>query len=899
MVPVLTALVMCLLLATGFGKPAHAANVPAGFTDSRVAQVDSPTAMAFTPDGRMLIASRPGQLRVHKGGKLLQGSALNIAGKVCDNSERGLLGLAVDPKFATNHYIYIYYTYNKHGVCPVKEPTNPKNPVNVVERYELSDNNVATFSKRLINNIPSPNGNHNAGDLHFGKDNYLYASVGDGSCDYAEPTKCQYENDASRDRNILLGKILRITRDGGIPPDNPYAGGNSGRCGVTGRTAAKNCKETYAIGLRNPFRMAFDPDASDTKFRINDVGGGRWEEIDAGKKGADYAWNICEGRHDNPYRGGSVNCTAAPYTPPIHEYSHDTGCSSITGGAFVPDRAWPTSYNRSYLYGDYVCGKIFNLTPKSGGGYTRTTFMSGLGRGGPVHMAFGPYGRNQALYYATYTNGGEIRRVSHSTSVNKAPTARVTADPTYGTLPLKVTFDASRSSDPNGEPLTYLWDFGDGTKGQTTTPSTTHEYTSGGTNTAVLKVQDNHGVVSAPREIKLYPGNMPPEPTFAAPASDFRFTVGEDVALSASATDPEDGPVPGTRLKWEVLQHHNASHTHPYDSGTGDSLTIKAPPPEELEATDPEENYLEVKLTATDSSGLSKTITRRLEPKVVDLTFDTDPSGLKLEVNGSRTSAPRTITSWVGYVLNVKAPEQLDGDGRTQGNASWSDGGAAAHRITTPTSPATYTATFKALPAKTVALSVTLSRTLVPYGGTVSLTGKLSTPSGPVAGKRLELWRSLDRGRNWSLHGRMVYDSSSRNYRVSRSLTRNTLYQMRFAGDSSYKKVTSGSVSVRSRAYLSRPVAPSVVKKGSYFTVHGYLKPYHAGKTKLNFYHYRGGKWRFYKTVYAPNRPYNGSTKYVRRYKVPHTGLWYVRAYHHDGSHAFTRSPAETFRVRR
>jgi glucose/arabinose dehydrogenase len=163
--------------------------------------------------------------------------------------------------------------------------------------------------------------------------------VGDGGCDYAGNSGCAGANDASRDRHVLLGKVLRITRDGGIPSTNPYTGTSSARCYLTGRTdPGKNCQETFAWGLRNPFRFAFDPNATGTRFFINDVGQNAWEEVDQGKAGADYAWNLCEGSHDNPDRAGSVGCTASPYTAPVHEYNHDTtGCASVTGGAFVPD----------------------------------------------------------------------------------------------------------------------------------------------------------------------------------------------------------------------------------------------------------------------------------------------------------------------------------------------------------------------------------------------------------------------------------------------------------------------------------------------------------------------------------------------------------------------------------
>ena len=111
------------------------------------------------------------------------------------------------------------------------------------------------------------------------------------------------------------------------------------------------------------------PNATGTRFFINDVGQGAWEEIDQGAAGADYAWNLCEGNHDNPNRAGSVGCTSSPYSAPVHEYSHsDTGCGSITGGAFGPNGAWPASYSGSYLFGDYVCNKIFKLTTTDGGG---------------------------------------------------------------------------------------------------------------------------------------------------------------------------------------------------------------------------------------------------------------------------------------------------------------------------------------------------------------------------------------------------------------------------------------------------------------------------------------------------------------------------------------------------
>src|SRR5918994_1549287 len=200
----LAGLLACGLTLLTTEERAAATILPAGFEDRLLASAAKPIALAFTPDGRMLIATQPGQLRVYKNGTLLQTPALNISGRICSNSERGLLGVAVDPNFSANHYVYLYYTHNEFGVCPTGQPTNLNNPVNRVSRFVMTGDAVDPATEKvLINNIPSPNGNHNSGDLGFGKDGYLYATVGDGNCDYKGDSGCAGSNDASRDRHIL------------------------------------------------------------------------------------------------------------------------------------------------------------------------------------------------------------------------------------------------------------------------------------------------------------------------------------------------------------------------------------------------------------------------------------------------------------------------------------------------------------------------------------------------------------------------------------------------------------------------------------------------------------------------------------------------------------------------
>jgi glucose/arabinose dehydrogenase len=660
-------------------------NLPPGFTETGVASIGSETltALAFTPDDRLLITTQDGQLRVYQSGALLPSPALDFTtqwpptSRICSNFERGLLGVAVDPDFANNNFIYLYYTFNKNNACPASSV------VNRVSRFILQADNaiVTTTETILIDNIPSTNGNHNAGDLHFGLDGWLYASAGDAGTGGSN----------ARTLANLAGKILRVTRDGDIPVDNPYLNDvDSRRCGDPAGVPPGTgpCQEIVAFGLRNPFRFTFRPNSNE--FYINDVGQNTWEEIDLGQIGADYGWNCREGAHTY------INCNPLPpnMIDPIYEYNHNIGCNVITGGAFVPNGVWPSAYDDHYLFTDAGCGRIWRLDPITGG-YTATQFATSANI--PNHMIFGPYSNTVSLYYA---GGNQVRRIDYVGSENRSPTAQLMASPVAGPAPLLVTFNATGSADADGDSLTFDWDFGDGAVlTGTTNLTTTHTYTTTSILTATLIVRDNQGGASAPATVEIQPGNTPPTPTIQSPLTSTLFAVGQTMTLTGNATDAEDGGLPDSALTWEVLIHHidvmnpGNAHTHTYVPLTvGNNLTFTAPAPEDLSAT--AFSYVEIRLTAADSLNLTTAITQTLDPNRVNLTFNTNPANLQILIAAQPYTAPQTVVGWEAWGLAVEAQDQYDGSNRLWLFSNWSDGGAAAHTLTILASSATYTATF-------------------------------------------------------------------------------------------------------------------------------------------------------------------------------------------------------------
>jgi glucose/arabinose dehydrogenase len=500
---------------------ADAQTLPSGFVDSLVATVGSPTDLGFLPDGRMLITTQAGTVRVYcpsntqpgctgvsASGGLLATAAF-APGTVCTDSERGVLGVAVDPSFGSgNTDVYLFYTFNKPSVgC--------KNRVSRFV-YNTANNTLGTETV-LVDNMLSTAGNHNAGDVKFGKDGFLYISIGDGGCDFNPPGGCQNDNFAARNQNVLTGKILRVTRDGGIPASNPWAatGGDCRLPASNGRTTMAQCKETFSWGHRNPFRFAFDPNAAGTRFYINEVGTGAYEEINDGSAGKDFGWSCREGAHT---RNTTAACNPTPpnMVDPIFEYPHATipgttigGANCITGGAFVPNGVWPAAYNGRYLTADYGAGGIFQMTTAAP--YTASDFGTGFGGNSVTSLRFGPYLATQALYYTTYAGGGQVRRIR--STVPTAPTAVVSSDVTSGpTAPLLVTFSGAGSTDPNGLPLTYNWNFGDGSVLPNGGPSVQHSYAALGTYNATLTV--NNGTLDSTPAARVIVVGTPPPGTY-------------------------------------------------------------------------------------------------------------------------------------------------------------------------------------------------------------------------------------------------------------------------------------------------------------------------------------------------------------------------------------------------
>jgi glucose/arabinose dehydrogenase len=339
---------------------------PTGFANEGViAGLSSATAFAQTPDGRFLVAQQGGALRVVANGALLTQPMLTLANVDADG-ERGLLGVAVHPSFASNGWIYVYHTTTEGGTH------------NRISRFTVSGN-LASSGVTVVD-LPALSGatNHNGGALHFGQDGKLYVGVGDNNNGAHSP-----------DLGSMFGKLMRFNDDGTIPNDNPFC-----------TTPSQLSCAVWARGLRNPF--TFTVNGADGRIHINDVGAASWEEINLGAAGANYGWPATEGP-----------TTATGVTSPLFAYGHTatvppgsgaggfvTGCSVI-GGAFYPSGGnFPAQYRGSYFFTDLCSRRVYRLDAANG----NAVYAFGAVDSTPVGMLVGLDG---ALYVLAR---GEISR---------------------------------------------------------------------------------------------------------------------------------------------------------------------------------------------------------------------------------------------------------------------------------------------------------------------------------------------------------------------------------------------------------------------------------------------------------------------------------------------------------
>ncbi|HEY4958401.1 MAG TPA: PQQ-dependent sugar dehydrogenase, partial [Caldimonas sp.] len=337
---------------------------PSGFTrnESWVTGLSNATAFAQAPDGRLFVAQQGGALRVVKNGALLATPFTTLA--VDSAGERGLIGVAVDPGFASNGFVYVYSTRAAAGVSH-----------NRISRFTAAGDVAAAGSEVALADLPNLSSatNHNGGGMHFGGDGKLYVGVGDNA-------------NGAQAQNLTLpfGKLLRFNSDGSIPSDNPFFATQSGLA-----------RAVWAYGLRNPYTFAVQ--AGTGKIDINDVGENTWEEIDVGSAGANYGWPGSEGP-DNVGLG---------ITAPLFTYKHSDANPlgsgpggffkgfAIAGGAFYPATGpYPAGYRDQYYFSDFVSQFVGRVDLANGNAAYAFATLSGS----PVDLLVGADG---AVYVLT------------------------------------------------------------------------------------------------------------------------------------------------------------------------------------------------------------------------------------------------------------------------------------------------------------------------------------------------------------------------------------------------------------------------------------------------------------------------------------------------------------------
>jgi glucose/arabinose dehydrogenase len=634
------ATVTLLVLTTAIAvqaAPAQAVIDPADFQQVElargVAEMGEPMSLAVLPDSSVLHTDRRGVLRRtdNNGNTATVGTI-----PVYTHDEEGLQGVGVDPGFAGNRFIYLYYApplSTPAGDAPATGTDwSAWQGVNRLSRFTLNaDWTLNLASERIVLNVPADRGLccHVGGDIDFDAAGNLYLSTGDDtnpfdSAGYApidERTNRNPAYDAQRssaNTNDLRGKVLRIK----VNPDGSYSIPAGNLFAQTATTRG----EIYAMGFRNPFRMSVDkatgivylgdygPDAGTTSA---DRGPSGQVEFNRITSPGNYGWPYCTGSNSTTetynewnFATGTTGAKFGCGTGPTNNSFRNTGNGTLPAARpawirYGGDAGTPPAFgagSESPMGGPVYRYNAANTSPTKfpqsfDGHYFATEFgrrwirdvaVNADGTPGVIEAfpwsgtqiidsAFGPNGSLYVLDYGTGYFSGDansaVYRIDYVAGVNRAPVAKASASKTSGIAPLAISFSSAGSSDPEGAALTYSWAFGDGTTSTAANPAKT--FTANGVYNVTLTVRDPGGATGS-SSVRVTVGNTAPTISVQSPANGKVFAFGDTVPFQITVTDPEDGTIDCARVKMTYILGHD-SHGHAITSQNGCSGTITVP----------------------------------------------------------------------------------------------------------------------------------------------------------------------------------------------------------------------------------------------------------------------------------------------------------------------------------
>ncbi len=613
-----------------------------------------PTDMVLLPSGDILVAEKGtgsgvegvAHVRLVRQGILVTEPVVSVSVTVVGDS--GIYSIVLDPDFASNHYFYLWYSVGANAMAW------PGQSIDRLSRFTFDPQTgkADALDETIILDGIRWSQWHNGGGLAFDATGNLLLATGDAA-----------SNSLAQDMASLNGKLLRIQPrvEGGysVPADNAPV--------LQRATAQVDAHpEIYASGLRNPFRMAWR--SEDQSFYLIDVGFNAWEEVNRVVAGANYGWAVREG--PCPYDVRDPDCPQAPpiYTDPVVAYPHPPTDATEPGAgisalAFYSGAVWPELYQGQLFFADFNARTLSMVDLDD----PKTIIPFGNEVGNLVDIEATAEG-----LYTLSIYDGVIRFIYYSQAGNQWPTARMSVNPMQGRAPLTVNFSAAGSSDPENDPLSYLWDFGDGSTPLTSSvPITTYTYSSDGDYRVTLQVVDAYGGRSEPltTAVQVYSGDMPTiVSSIVGDMRRGRYRGGDEVRFSVSRLGGKAGLDQLTPYVWSVKQHHNQHIHFVITEKASDEVAFEIG--DDSHAAEPAIWY-EAVLTMYTDEGQKVRVSYALLPDIMALDIRSAPTGASMLWNGVPQPRDQAISAIVGQKFMLEAPEILY-SGRTKNRfASW------------------------------------------------------------------------------------------------------------------------------------------------------------------------------------------------------------------------------------